>query len=213
MQGACIFAREPSAVPQKRTQEITTKMATKSAELRQKKTAPGDLALVHAFLNTWDMIGPRERFETPERMQDWFVKRSLLPATTTLSKADFELVHKLREGLRRVLATADHGQPVDRKAIWDLNHLVETIPLVVHFDDQGKPGLVPPGSQLKAALGSILAIILVADLEGAWQRLKICRNPDCQRAFFDSSKNKSAVWCTTQGCGNRLNARAYRARQ
>ncbi|QQX86622.1 CGNR zinc finger domain-containing protein [Cupriavidus necator] len=188
-------------------------MVAKSVELLQQKTAPGELALVHAFLNTWDMAGPRERFDSPERTQEWFVKRSLLPPAIAISKADFELVHKLRDGLRRVLSAASHEQSVDRKSVWDLNHLVETIPLVVHFDQQGKPGLIPPGSELKAALGCILAIVVVAALDGNWQRLKICRNPACQRAFFDSSKNRSAVWCTTQGCGNRLNARAYRARK
>lgn len=182
-------------------------------DLVARKTAPGELGLVHAFLNTWDMIGPRERFDTPERTRDWFVKRSLLAPTAQMSDTDFELVRQLRDGLRRVLATETHDQPVDRKSIWDLNHLAETIPLVVHFDPQGKPGLVPPGTDVRAALGCILAIILAAALEGNWQRLKICRNPECQRTFFDLSKNRSAVWCTTQGCGNRLNARAYRTRK
>jgi predicted RNA-binding Zn ribbon-like protein len=180
--------------------------------LLQQKTAPGELALVHAFLNTWDMAGPRERFDSRERTQDWFAKRSLISAAAVVTKGDFEAVLKLRDGLRRVLAAASHEQPVDRKSVWDLNRVAETIPVMVNFDQQGVPGLLPTGSDLTAALGRILAIVATSALDGTWQRLKICRNPDCQRTFFDGSKNRSAVWCTTQSCGNKLNARAYRAR-
>ena len=114
--------------------------------------------------------------------------------------------------MRGVLHAASHEQPVDRKSVWDLNHIAETFPLIVNFDQQGVPGLLPTGSNVTAALGRILAIVATSTLDGTWERLKICRNPDCQRTFFDSSKNRSAVWCTTQGCGNKLNARAYRAR-
>ncbi len=189
------------------------KKVANSVELMQQKTAPGELALVHAFLNTWDMAGPRERFDSPERVQEWFSKRSLIAPSVRVSKADFEFVHKLRDGLRRVLAAAEHEQSVDRKSVWDLNHLAEAIPLIVHFDQKGVPGLLPPGSDLNAALGRIVAIVAISALDGNWQRLKICRNPDCQRTFFDRSKNQSAVWCKMQTCGNRLNARAYRARK
>ncbi|MDN5005480.1 CGNR zinc finger domain-containing protein [Bradyrhizobium sp. GCM10027634] len=183
------------------------KIAAKAA-----KTAPGELELVHAFLNTWDMAGPRERFDSPERMQSWLAKRSLIGPAATLTKGDFEVVLKLRDGLRRVLGATSHEQSADRKSVWDLNHVAETFPLIVNFDQQGMPGLLPTGSGVTAALGRILAIIATSALDGTWHRLKICRNSDCQRTFFDSSKNKSAVWCTTQGCGNKLNARAYRAR-
>ena len=179
---------------------------------KDKKTAPGELALVHAFLNTWDMAGPRERFDSPERVQSWFAKRSLIGPSAVLTKSDFEVVLKLRNALRTVLAAASHEQPVDRKSVWDLNHAAEAFPLIVNFDQQGMPELLPTGSGVTAALGRILAIIATSAFDGTWHRLKICRNPDCQRTFFDGSKNKSAVWCTTQGCGNKLNARAYRAR-
>jgi predicted RNA-binding Zn ribbon-like protein len=187
------------------------KAAAKSAKYLQ-KTAPGELELVHAFLNTWDMAGPRERFDSPERMQDWFAKRSLIAPSAALTKSDFEVGLKFRDGLRRVLAAASHEQPVDRKSVWDLNHVAEAFPLIVNFDQQGIPGLLPTGSGVTAALGRILAIVATSALDGTWERLKICRNAECQRTFFDSSKNRSAVWCTTQGCGNKLNARAYRAR-
>lgn len=188
-------------------------MSKMAAPDKQGKTAPGELGLVHAFLNTWTMAGPRERFESPEQMRSWFAKRSLIGPRESITKNDFERVLKLRAGLRRVLSVATQEQPVDRKSIWDLNHTVEIFPIIVNFDDRGLPGLLPTGSNVSAALGRILTIVATSALDGTWSRLKVCRNPECQRTFFDGSKNRSAVWCTTRWCGNKLNARAYRARR
>jgi predicted RNA-binding Zn ribbon-like protein len=48
---------------------------------------------------------------------------------------------------------------------------------------------------------------------GSWRRLKLCANPDCGRAFYDSSRNRSARWCSMATSGNRMKGRAYRRRQ
>jgi predicted RNA-binding Zn ribbon-like protein len=44
-------------------------------------------------------------------------------------------------------------------------------------------------------------------------RLKLCRNPECAVAFYDRSKNSSAVWHNVKTCGNAANLRASRARR
>lgn len=185
--------------------------ATKSAKL-QDKTAPGELGVVHAFLNTWDMIGPRERFETPARMQDWFAKRALIGPTVSVSEKQFQRVLVLRYGLRHILSTSWDGAAPDRKVIWDLNHSTELMPLALQFGHDGTPALLAAQDGFEGGVGRILAIVSNAVLDGSWQRLKVCKNLECQRTYFDRSKNRAAVWCTTQGCGNRLNARAFRAR-
>jgi predicted RNA-binding Zn ribbon-like protein len=41
-------------------------------------------------------------------------------------------------------------------------------------------------------------------------RLKICGNPDCERLFFDTSKNRTGRWCD-EACGNRMRVRRFRA--
>jgi predicted RNA-binding Zn ribbon-like protein len=63
-----------------------------------------------------------------------------------------------------------------------------------------------------AALGAILAIVYQSMADGTWSRLKACRSDTCQWAFYDTSKNRSAHWCTMAVCGNRAKARAYRRR-
>src|SRR5256885_5523159 len=43
--------------------------------------------------------------------------------------------------------------------------------------------------------------------DGTWARLKACRNDQCQKAFYDTSKNRSGAWCSMAGCGSRLKDR------
>jgi predicted RNA-binding Zn ribbon-like protein len=42
--------------------------------------------------------------------------------------------------------------------------------------------------------------------------LKACPADDCQYAFYDRSRNHSAVWCDMKVCGNRAKVRQFRTR-
>ena len=59
----------------------------------------------------------------------------------------------------------------------------------------------------------MIGIVLQAQIDGTWDRLKICAADDCRWAFFDASKNRGGHWCTMELCGNREKNRAYRARR
>jgi predicted RNA-binding Zn ribbon-like protein len=43
-------------------------------------------------------------------------------------------------------------------------------------------------------------------------QVKRCDNGECIRYFLDTSKNHSRRWCSMEGCGNRMKARAHYAR-
>jgi predicted RNA-binding Zn ribbon-like protein len=174
------------------------------------RTAPGELALVHAFLNTWHADGPRERLDSPERVRDWLAKRSLLPPGRRISRKEFEAVRRLRDALRATIAAG--GSATGHRGHEELNALVRNAPLFVKFDLSGRPRLVPGGCGFPAAVARIMAALVAGEAEGNWSRLKVCGNPECQRVFFDTSKNHSAIWCSSQICGNRMAARAYRVR-
>ena len=60
-------------------------------------------------------------------------------------------------------------------------------------------------------MATLLAIFHEAQLTGQWPRLKACRQ--CEYAFFDRSKNRSAAWCAMSICGNRTKNRAYYRRR
>jgi predicted RNA-binding Zn ribbon-like protein len=60
-------------------------------------------------------------------------------------------------------------------------------------------------------MATLLGIWHEAQLTGTWTRLKACRQ--CEYAFFDRSKNRSASWCAMAICGNRTKNRTYRRRR
>ena len=62
-------------------------------------------------------------------------------------------------------------------------------------------------------VGRVMAIVHAAIADGTWSRLKACREPTCEWAFYDYTKNRSGAWCTMDVCGNRAKARAYRERR
>ena len=44
------------------------------------------------------------------------------------------------------------------------------------------------------------------------RRLKICANTDCRWVFYDESKSRTRLYCTSDKCANLLKARRFRAR-
>jgi predicted RNA-binding Zn ribbon-like protein len=83
--------------------------------------------------------------------------------------------------------------------------------LGVAVDDLGETALEPADRGVDGAVAVLLGILHEAQLTGAWSRMKGCRQ--CQYAFFDRSKNRSAAWCAMSICGNRTKNRAYYRRR
>jgi predicted RNA-binding Zn ribbon-like protein len=100
-----------------------------------------------------------------------------------------------------------------REAAAVLNAIAVFAPLAVRFQMEGQASLEPAIGGVEAALARLLAAVPLAQADGSWRSLKICRNDACGRAFFDTSKNHTGAWCDLGKCGNRLNARASRARR
>lgn len=174
--------------------------------------APGVLALVQAFLNSTDLEEGWDRFGSPEALHDWLVERGLLEASVVLTDADLARALTVREAIREVLY-ANNGGEADWAAIAALNDYAAAAPLQLRFDDELVAGVVPRVGGLDGALARLFAIILAAQIDGTWPRLKACRNDVCRWAFYDASKNRSGHWCTMAICGSRRKTRAYRARR
>ena len=83
--------------------------------------------------------------------------------------------------------------------------------LRVAVDDAGRTALEPDSGGVGGAVATLLGILHEAQLTGAWSRMKACRQ--CEYAFFDRSKNRSAAWCAMSICGNRTKNRAYYRRR
>ncbi len=178
------------------------------------KAAPGPLALVQALVNTQYGQGRRALVElkSPEQLRAWLVAHRLLPDGTLVTAGDFRRVVQLREALRSLLG-ANNERVTPASQIDVLDRLASNAPLTVRFRHEGAPALEPDIAGVDGAIARLVGIVFTAMTDGTWARLKTCRNERCQKAFYDTSRNRSGAWCSMAGCGSRFKARAYRHRR
>ena len=182
-----------------------------ASDAARRPPAPGRLELVRTFLNTVDIESGDEDLSSPAILASWLKERGLLPGGARLDSGDLSDTIEFRETLRDVLeANAGHGDaPAARRR---LDEIAARIPMRVQIGR--RPRLEPEnGDGIEAALGRLLAIAYESELDGSWQRLKVCRSDTCRWAFYDSSRNRSGAWCTMAICGNRMKGRAFRRRR
>jgi predicted RNA-binding Zn ribbon-like protein len=179
-----------------------------------REPAPGDLAVVQAFVNTLDSDDGFQQFELldqPADLERWLRDRGLLERGVRLGAADLRRAIELRQALRSLLLT-NNGAPLDPQAVEALNRAAGRAHSSFRFDDAASAELVPAVRGLDGAIARLLAFVAAAMADGTWRRLKACRNPTCEWAFYDRSRNRSSRWCTMSECGNRAKARAFRER-
>jgi predicted RNA-binding Zn ribbon-like protein len=179
--------------------------------------APGELALVQAFINShFDLERDHgaDLFATPDGLQRWLSGRALLPSTTNLTGDDLRRVRAVREGLRAVARVNAERGPAPTPAV--LKHLDEAVTgaaLEVRFEPRGPRLIAGAPAGLDRALGVIVAIAVRTMLDGSWARLKVCPGEHCGWAFYDHSRNQSGRWCSMAVCGGRAKARAHYRRR
>lgn len=170
---------------------------------------PGQLWLVESFLNSVDVESAQDDLASPERFRRWLAAHHQPDAATSATADDLSLARELRTGLREVVAGHDHGADVrsDR-----LDELAAQVPMRVSFSG-GATLLAPTADGVPGFLGEVLAAVALAEHDGSWRRLKLCRDSACQAVFYDRSRNASRCWCSMAVCGNRSKTRSYRRRR
>ena len=177
--------------------------------------APGALEHVRAFVNTRDVEHETDALAGPQELAACLEAHELLggapadgPAATA---ADVRRAVELREALRAHLR-AHHGEPLEPGATEALDAAARRARLTVRFTSLDETALEPQAGGVDGALGRLLALVVAAIDDGTWRRLKVCPADDCQWAFYDESRNRSATWCDMKVCGNRAKVRGFRER-
>lgn len=176
--------------------------------------APGQLETLRAFVNTRDVDDDIEQLDTPQSLVAWLSEHELLAEDAGSVRAgpgDLRRAIELREALRAHLF-AHHGEPLVAGAAQVLDEASSRARLTVRFTGSDETAVQPAAPGVDGALGRLLAIVARAIADGTWQRLKACPADDCQWAFYDASRNRSAVWCDMRVCGNRAKVRGFRER-
>jgi predicted RNA-binding Zn ribbon-like protein len=175
--------------------------------------APGDLELVQRFMNLHEH-GPGDEGDLPpsaEMLEDFLRRRGLLDDDVPFTKADRDVALELHRALHSKVRTDPGGEMPDAD-VAAIDQAAQRAGLHPHFG-HGGPVLVPTERGVPGALGRIVAVAFLADLDGSWEDLKECAGEDCSAVFFDRSKNHSGRWCSMSTCGNRAKVRAWRDRR
>jgi predicted RNA-binding Zn ribbon-like protein len=171
--------------------------------------APEQLELVRSFVNTFDHEDDTESLADPEALTEWLKDNGL--GAPDVTSADLGHARELREALRSILQHHG-GMELDPAAPRVVDDAAARAELAVAFDDHGHAVVQPRARGVDGALGRILVTIADAQRDGTWARLKACPADNCQWAFYDRSRNRSAVWCDMKVCGNRNKVRSFRER-
>jgi predicted RNA-binding Zn ribbon-like protein len=172
--------------------------------------SPHGLDLVIDFVNTRDVEEGTDELATAGGLTGWLAARDLLERPAAASEGDRRRAVRLREALRGLMLENNGGPGSDG---WqELERAARDGKLSVHFGAAGSLALTPGATGLAGSLGRLLVPVAHAIDDDIWHRVKACRAPDCNWAFYDRSRNRSGVWCEMAVCGNRTKVRAYRQR-
>jgi predicted RNA-binding Zn ribbon-like protein len=176
-----------------------------------RRPAPGELALVQAFINSHydlefnhgaDLLGSAAAAER------WLARHAL---RASVAARDLERLRTIREGLRQLARGNGEGADLalDERAFASINDSVRGAAVEIRLTPEGPRFLPAAAGQLDGAVGLLLAITAQSIVDGSWQRLKICPGENCGWAFYDHSRNGTGRWCSMAVCGGRAKARAH----
>lgn len=173
--------------------------------------APGQLGLVQSFINTYDLDSGTDVLADSSSAKTWLADQRLASPSTDYDASDLRRLADVRRALHELVA-ANGGTGLQRRAVTTLNESARRVRLGVRLHPVDGYRLVAEGVGVDRPIGELLMSVTGAMAAGNWNRLKVCANDACQRAFYDASRNRSGRWCSMATCGNRMKGRAYRQR-
>jgi predicted RNA-binding Zn ribbon-like protein len=173
------------------------------------KEAPGALELLRRFCNSTNPENGAERFRDPDQLDAWLGAEGLDPVRA--DRSGLGKVIRFR-GQVRALAVANRDRRHDSSAFNSVVSSVGDGSLQIVAGEQGLE-LIGRGHGVPGLLAQLASIIVIAQADETWPRLKACTNDHCRWMFYDHSKNSNGTWCSMAACGQRHKAREYRARR
>jgi predicted RNA-binding Zn ribbon-like protein len=168
--------------------------------------APGPLRLVQGFLNTLDVEPDTDELADVKSAAAWLRSAGF---ADHLSPKRLSTLRDLRDAVR-ALVELDPAQRLPTATWRRLNELAGRIHVQPEVTRGGEIELAVQGRGLEKLVAALLLAIHQAAADGSWERLNTCRR--CEWAYFDVTKNRSAVWCSRR-CSQRAKASRYYARR
>jgi predicted RNA-binding Zn ribbon-like protein len=188
--------------------------STAPREIDDTPPAPRELELLRSFLSLHDHNpgDPQSLPPSLESIEWWLRANGLLADDAEADVDELGLAADVLEALRSRIGDAEAAeQPRDDDAVSELlNDAATTAGLQARFD---LGTLEPHTGGVSGAIGKVLGVAFLSQLDGSWRNFKDCGSPTCRSVFYDRSKNHSGRWCSMQTCGNRAKVRAFRERK
>ena len=173
--------------------------------------APNELAVIEAFVNTWDLEDDEDALSIPAALSEWLAAHGLVEPGEAFDHEDLARAIAVREALRALLL-ANNEDALDPAAPATLSAAADRARLTVAVGSDGRARLEPRAGGIDRVFGRLLGIVAHAQADGTWARMKACPWDTCHFAFYDHSRNRSRTWCSMAVCGNRAKAQTYRRR-
>ncbi|NEA37309.1 CGNR zinc finger domain-containing protein [Streptomyces sp. SID13031] len=195
-------------------------MSWTATERFEARSGPGGLALVQDLVNTHaverdgaDLLADHATAQRwlREASRQWAADRGLESPDSTLPESDLQALRELQASVQEMLAIPPDERAADAAAAPSVVTRRAQVQLVT--DELDRVAMIPVGTGADWLASAVWSEILLAQRTGTWPRVKLCREPGCRSAFYDTSRNGSGVWHNVRTCGNITNLRASRTRK
>ncbi len=154
-----------------------------------------------------------ERLLTPGHLVRWYAEASVTSVPVSVTDADLAEARAVREAVYRTAKALLSGQPPAGTDEEIINRAAAAPPPVPRMD-QGAVLLAtappdPAASALSAVARDAIGLFTTADA----RRLRECASPECGLLFLDLSRPGRRRWCSSNACGGKARAAAYRQRR
>ncbi|MFI0942605.1 CGNR zinc finger domain-containing protein [Streptomyces sp. NPDC021020] len=169
------------------------------------------LAFVATVGERWR--GRYERLREPSDLARWYREAGLLQEAPAVTRPGLESARALREAVHRIARAVIDGEPPSPADEAAVNAAAAAPPLIPVLSGGTGRLTLPAARGQQAALSSVARDAVDLFSGPAAARLRECASPECALLFVDTSRPGRRRWCSSDACGGRDRAAAYRRRR
>lgn len=135
-------------------------------------------------------------------------------AQPDLAARTLRRIRRLRAAMRELVDASVERRPPSLDQLGEVNKSLRThyVYVLVPAPDGVSLDHRHEGDPVDGALARLAESLARELSQGDVDRLRVCANPTCQWAFFDTSRTGRRKWCDMSTCGNRAKAARHRER-
>ncbi len=154
-----------------------------------------------------------ERLRAPQDLARWYVAAGLLAAPIVVTEAGLGRARIVREAIYQIATAVAAGERPAAAAEETVNVAAAAAPLVPRMRDGVASWAALVGGAEAAALSVVARDAIDLFTSPLRSRVRECASSQCGLLFVDLSRPGQRRWCSSQACGGRARAAAYRHRR